>query len=66
MAGIHAEATLANAPTGNCLLQLSMDHRHRRPKDAVQRTAMSGADESERGVTVAGHSSDAKSHREND
>ena len=27
MPAIHAEATLANASTGICLLQFSMDHR---------------------------------------
>src|SRR5262249_52908895 len=46
--------------TGARRRQLSMDHRHRRPKDAVLRTAMSGRDESESGVTVAWHDSDAE------
>jgi hypothetical protein len=40
--GIHAEATLANASTGICLLDVSMDHR-----------VKPGGDESESGVTVA-------------
>ncbi|HET8918862.1 MAG TPA: hypothetical protein VFN27_04210 [Xanthobacteraceae bacterium] len=48
----HAEATLANASTGICLLQFSMDHRVKR-----------GGDESE---TVACHSSGAKARRENE
>ena len=61
----HAEASLANASTGICLLELCMDHRHRRPKDAVLRTTMSGGDESKSGVTVAWHSSGAKARREN-
>ncbi len=52
---IHAEVTLANAPTGICLLQLSMDHR-----------VKPGGDESKSGVTVAWHSSDAQPHRENE
>ena len=52
--------------TGAHWLQLSMDHWQKRPKDAVLRTAMSGGDESESGVTVAWHSSGAKSHRENE
>jgi hypothetical protein len=38
---IRAEAALAHASTGICLLPLGMEHRHRRPKDAVLRTAMS-------------------------
>src|SRR6516225_2746351 len=48
-------------PPSVCLLELRMDHRQRRPKDAVLRTAMSGGDESE---TVAWHSSGAKARRE--
>jgi hypothetical protein len=52
-----------SASTGAHTLQPSMDHRHRCPNDAVLRTAMSGGDESE---TVAWHSSDAKTHRENE
>ena len=52
--------------TRHLLLQLSMDHRHRRPNDAVLRTAMPGGDDSESYVTVACHSSDAQMHREND
>jgi len=50
-------------PPSVCLLELRMDHRQRRPKDAVLRTAMSGGDESE---TVAWHSSGAKARRENE
>jgi hypothetical protein len=62
----HAEASLANASTGICLLELCMDHRHRRPKDAVLRTTMPGGDDSESGVTVPWHSSGAQTHRENE
>ncbi len=63
---IHAEISLAERFHQRLRrLKLRMDHRHRRPKDAVLRTAMSGGDESEIGVTVASHTSDAKSHREN-
>jgi hypothetical protein len=40
-----------------------MDHRHRCPKDAVLRTAMSGGDESK---TVTSHSSGAETRRENE
>jgi hypothetical protein len=50
MPGIHAEAALANAPTGILLLQLRMDHRIK-----------TGGDESE---TVAWHSSGAQAPRE--
>jgi hypothetical protein len=46
---------LANASTGICLLELCMDHR-----------INCGGDESESGVTVACHSSGAKTRREND
>jgi hypothetical protein len=50
---IHAEVTLEKRfPPSVCLLQLSMDHRHRRPQDAVLRTAMPGGNESESAVTV--------------
>jgi hypothetical protein len=44
-----------SASTGARRLHLSMDHRQRRPKDAVLRTAMSGGDESEqwRGIARA-------------
>jgi hypothetical protein len=38
---IRVKAALANASTGICLQPLGMEHRHRRPKDAVLRTAMS-------------------------
>jgi hypothetical protein len=63
--GIHTEPALTNASTGVRARRISMDHRHRRPKDAVLRTAMSGCDESESAVTVASHSSGAKTRREN-
>jgi hypothetical protein len=65
--GIHAEVTLEKRfPPSVCLLQLSMDHRHRRPQDAVLRTAMPGGNESESAVTVACHGSGAKARRENE
>src|SRR5581483_11515563 len=53
--GIHAEASLAQRFHRRLRrLKLRMDHRIK-----------SGGDESESVVTVASHSSDAKSHREN-
>jgi hypothetical protein len=52
---IHADLALTQCfPPALALLQLSMDHRHRCPKDAVLRTAMPGGDESESAVTVLG------------
>jgi hypothetical protein len=43
---IHAAVKPAKRfPPSVCLLRLSMDHRHRRPKDAVLRTAMSGGND---------------------
>src|SRR5690349_21663973 len=43
---IHAEVTLEKRfPPSVCLRHVSMDHRHRRPQDAVLRTAMSGGDD---------------------
>ena len=50
-------------PPSVCLLEVRMDHRHRRSKNAVLRTAMSGGDESK---SVACHSSGAKTRRENE
>jgi hypothetical protein len=64
---IHAAVKhIKRFPPSVCLLELSMDHRHRRPQDAVLRTAMPGGDESESVVTVAWHSSGAKARRENE
>src|SRR5215831_7830554 len=43
--GIHAETKLAQRfPPSVRQLRVSMDHRHRCPKDAVLRTAMPGGD----------------------
>jgi hypothetical protein len=64
---IHAEATLAQRlHQRSCKLTITMNHRHRRSKNAVLRTAMPGGDESESAVTVACHSSCAQTRREND
>ena len=55
MPGIHAAVKHAKRlPPGACLLEVSMDHR-----------VKPGGDESESGVTVAFHSSGAKTRREN-
>jgi hypothetical protein len=65
--GIHAAVKhIKRFPPSVCLRHVSMDHRHRRPLDAVLRTAMPGGDESESAVTVAFHSSDAQPYRENE
>ena len=50
---IRAEAALANASTGICLLQFSMDHR-----------VKPGGDDLESVVTVDSHSSGAQPRRE--
>jgi hypothetical protein len=43
---IHAEVSLVKRfPPALYMRRFSMDHRHRRPKDAVLRTAMPGGDE---------------------
>ena len=44
--GIHAAVKhIKRFPPSVCLRHVSMDHRHRRPQDAVLRTAMPGGDD---------------------
>src|SRR5262249_5417528 len=52
--GIHAETKLAQRfPPSVRQLRVSMDHRHRCPKDAVLRTAMPGGDDFREWLAIA-------------